>query len=602
MIKIIIYYTFFILIIIASALIWPYINLTYEESSIISEYNENKYNQNTDLIRYLIFIAIPSLLCLIYHILNKRFALKILLEKLKTNNEDNNKIYLFKDSLLIYFIFNLFLLLEFLSVNFPLNIVDTFHEGQQMSGAFKYYLTDSLWSGSYVTVGIIYEVISSQIIWNFLDSISIGSSRFLNLLYIFFLKILLVLLSYQIVKISKIKPNFFGIFFIFLAYIFSNLISYQTQLDQLIFREIPVVLTLIIFFEFIIGKKYFKNLVIFFGPISCFAIFFSFDRGIVVNLIILVFLIHLVFTKQIKFIILVLLSILFSWTSSYIYLADEFNYFVVNTLSILKEINQIGGIIHPIPFSNEANSSRATKSLFLISLSIIVSLDLIFKEKSIFSKNFTLILLIISILSFLSYGYALGRSDGPHIKSSFGFIIIFYSSIVIYYILNLISKSQKIFFKNIDNQRFYILILFNLILFLPSIDLKNISSYQKRFENYINLKDYHFLKTEDKNFIKNSKKIIQNHNCVQLFTNEVLILYLLRKANCSKFYFPITIGSNENQKFLIEKLKNTQIIIADNDESNFSPSFRLPLVKDYINKNYTLVYNDKKWKILKIND
>ncbi len=601
MIKIVIYYTFFILTIIASGFIWPYINLTYEGSSIISEYNENKHNQNTDLVRYLIFITIPSLLCLIYHFSNKQFAFKIFLEKLKTDNEDNN-VYLLKDSLLIYFIFNLFLLLEFLSVNFPLNIVDTFHEGQQMSGAFKYNLTGSLWSGSYVTVGIIYEVILSEVIWNFFDTISIGSSRFINLLLIYLLKILLVLLSFQIAKISKIKSNFFGIFFIFLAYIFSNLVNYQTQLDQLIFREIPVVLTLIIFFEFIIGRKYFKNLIIFFGPISCFAIFFSFDRGIVVNLIILVFLIYLVLTKQIKFIILLLLSILFSWVISYIYLGDEFKYFIENTLSILKEINQIGGIIHPIPFSNEANASRATKSLFLISLSIIISLDLIFKEKSIFSKNFVLILLIISILSFLSYGYALGRSDGPHIKSSFGFIIIFYSSITICYILNLISKSQKIFLENINNQRLYLLILLTIILFLQSIDLKNISSYQKRLINYINLEDYYFLKTEDKNFIKNSEIILQNYNCVQIFTNEVLMLYLLRKVNCSKFYFPITIGSIENQKILIQKLKNIQIIIADNDESNFSPSFRLPLVKDYINKNYSSIYNDKKWKILKIND
>ena len=109
---------------------------------------------------------------MIYHFLKKQFNLKIFLEKFKTNNEDNNKIHLFKDSLLIYLIFNLFLLLEFLSINFPLNIVDTFHEGQQMSGAFKYNLTGSLWSGSYVTVGIIYEVISSELIWNFLYDLS----------------------------------------------------------------------------------------------------------------------------------------------------------------------------------------------------------------------------------------------------------------------------------------------------------------------------------------------------------------------------------------------------------------------------------------------
>ena len=51
----------------------------------------------------------------------------------------------------------LFLILEFLSLNFPLNKLDFVHEGQNLSSAYRSFLDNSLWSGSYVTIGIFYE-------------------------------------------------------------------------------------------------------------------------------------------------------------------------------------------------------------------------------------------------------------------------------------------------------------------------------------------------------------------------------------------------------------------------------------------------------------
>ena len=88
-------------------------------------------------------------------------------------------------------------ILEFLSINFPINKIDIFHEGQQMSSAFKYSIDQSLWSGSYVTVGIFYETISSNLIWKFLNQLSIGSTRYLSLIYILILKLILVIIFYQ---------------------------------------------------------------------------------------------------------------------------------------------------------------------------------------------------------------------------------------------------------------------------------------------------------------------------------------------------------------------------------------------------------------------
>ena len=38
-----------------------------------------------------------------------------------------------------------------------------------------------------------------------------------------------------------------------------------------------------------------------------------------------------------------------------------------------------------------------------------------------YSNNFSKLIIFLSIISAGSYLYALGRSDGPHIKNSFGF-------------------------------------------------------------------------------------------------------------------------------------------------------------------------------------
>ena len=597
MVKKIAFYLFFIIIIILSGLVWPYIKLPYEESSIISEYTKNNYNQYNDLIRYIVFISIPSLIILIYFLYTKQLSTKNFLEKIEQENYNNQKLE--KNLKTIFFIFLLFLSLEFLSIDFPMGKIDSFHEGQQMSAAYKFNLDGSLWSGSYVTVGIIYELIASKLIWNSFDSISIGSTRFLNLLFIYALKVLLVIFSFQVSKISKLDVRFSGLFFILTSYISINLIDYQFQVGQLIYREIPVVLTLIIFAQVILGSEKLRYLTLLLGPISCLSIFFSIDRGLVTNLIIFCFLIYLILNKNLKFFLISLFTLVLSWIFSYYYLGEEFQYFLVNTLSTLNEINQIGGIIHPIPFSDEPNASRALKSLILIALSLIVSFDLIFKKKTIFSKNFIFIIFIISILSFLSYGYAVGRSDGPHIKSSFGYIIIFYSFLIICFLLKIISEKIKYFDSRLKkNESFYFCIILIFLFFFQNLNFNNIYNIKNRLHKYVHLNDKIFLNDKEINFINKANKVLKNYECVQLFTNDVLLLYLLKKPSCTKFYYPITIGSEKNQRQLINDLKNTKIIISDSDNDSFSANYRLPLVKNYISKNYNSILSEGNWLIM----
>ena len=66
-------------------------------------------------------------------------------------------------------------------------------------------------------------------------------------------------------------------------------------------------------------------------------------------------------------------------------------------------------------------------------------------------------------------------------------------------------------------------------------------------------KDYkNFLDKETINFIKNSRKYIGNYKCIQNFTNDVALNYLLRKENCSKFYMVFSLGSKKTQNELIK--------------------------------------------------
>ena len=53
-------------------------------------------------------------------------------------------------------------------------------------------------------------------------------------------------------------------------------------------------------------------------------------------------------------------------------------------------MNYIHGIIHPIPFSDDPNSGRATKTIILILLCLMISLKIIFKKSEAEAVNIML--------------------------------------------------------------------------------------------------------------------------------------------------------------------------------------------------------------------
>ena len=598
--KTIFLYSIIVFTIIFVAKFWGFIKLPYNDPLIIGTYSTNEFNATNDILRYLIFILLPVFIFLSFNIFFEKKDIKKIIFELGTisgNIYKNN--FAIKCSLVIIL---LFLILEFLSVNFSLHTLDFLHEGQVLSSAYKSLLDNSLWSGSYVTVGIFYETLSSKFIWSIFDFQSIGLSRYPPIFFTLVLKFLFIILLFKITKFLDLNTFYKNIFFIINSYISLSFLDYDIpSVDIISYREIPIILTSILFIDYLQSIKWKKYILVLLGFIAVISMYWSIDRGLVCNLLILSIMFFLILTKRYNDLIILFLSVIFFYILSFLILGEEFHYFISNTTSIIKEMNYIHGLIHPEPFSNELNSSRATKTLISIIIILIISLNLFFKANKSFSIEFKTFLLFLSIVSFLSYIYALGRSDGPHIKHVFAHQLFFFSIYLIYIFLRFIENINKFnFLLKLKN-----IILFSLLvifLFSLNLNIKNILDYPDRFNEYIKLPDQKFLNESDANAINKIKPIVEQYDCIQLFSNDAALLYLLKKKNCTKYYFIWSVGSSNNQKKLVSDLKNTKLIISKGTPFvwDLAVSQKLPIVDNYIDQNFYIDQKIKDWEILKI--
>ena len=598
--KTIFLYSAIVFMIIFVAKIWGFIKLPYKDPSIIGTYSINEFNSTNDILRYLIFILLPVSFFLLFKIFfEKKEIKKIIFEIGLTSERKYNNDFAIKCSLAIIL---LFLILEFLSINFPLHAIDFLHEGQVLSSAYKSLLDGSLWSGSYVTVGIFYETLSSKFIWSFFDLESIGLSRYPPIFFTLVIKFLFIILLFKITKFLDLNTFYKNIFFIISSFISLTFLDYDIpSVDIISYREIPVIMISILFIDYLQSIKWKKYILILLALVAVTSMFWSIDRGLVCNLLILSIIFFLILTKRYNDLAILFLSVIFFNLLFFLMLGDEFHYFISNTTSIIKEMGYIHGLIHPEPFSNELNSSRATKTLISIIIILIISLNLFFKENKLFSIEFKTFLLFLSIVSFFSYIYALGRSDGPHIKHVFAHQLFFFTIYFTYLFLSFIMNLNKLNFlfrlKNI-----IIPILLVSILFPLNLNIKNILDYSDRFNEYIKLPDKKFLNKNDVNAIDKIKSIVSQYDCVQLFSNDAALLYLLKKKSCTKYYFIWSVGSSNNQKKLVRDFKNTKLIISKGTPFawDLSVSQKLPIVDNYIDQNFYIDQKIKDWEILKI--
>ena len=126
--------------------------------------------------------------------------------------------------------------------------------------------------------------------WEIFNHQSIGLMRYAIIVYVLFCKVTLVLIAYKITVISKLKFFYKEIFFVILSLIFLSLINYDGSrfgYGNIIFRELPILIFTLIFFDFLIDKSQFIKLTLVLAPFSILSVLLSLDRGLIYNILLI---------------------------------------------------------------------------------------------------------------------------------------------------------------------------------------------------------------------------------------------------------------------------------------------------------------------------
>ena len=591
-----------LLSIILGSILWRFLELPYVETNVVNNSLINKNHLN-DYLRYAVFIFIPSASFLLLRIYQRKFYILKFINELR-----DNKLSIYKKDqnlLTINILLLLFVVLEFLSLTFPVFKLDFLHEGQELSSSYKSVIDNSLWSGSFIIIGLIQEILTSKFIWKIFNHESIGLMRYADLIYILLCKIFIILIVYKVSIISKLNSFYKEVFFISSSLICLTLINYNNDrldYDYILYRELFLLATIYFFLEIITRERGENLFIILISLIGPFSFLWSIDRAIILNLILIVILFYFLLSSNYKKIILFVSFYIISFLFIIFLLGNEFGEFLKNSKIVIEEIGLAHGTIHPIPFSDDKESTRATKILLLILFNILISISLINKTR--YPINLRVFFILLSIISFLGYSYALNRSDKIHIAESSGYPIIFTVILILYFLLQFLSKKNLIIPKYLFSKKgnFFLFFFIIFVFFFKSINIENIYNYKNRLNKYAYLNDEIYLDKDAIKLINVTKNYVEQYGCIQLFTYDVAILYLLRKINCTKYYFVWSIGTQHLQEDLIDQLKNVQIIIADtdNNKKNPSPKNNLVLVNEYINKKYKKVIEIEDKVILKL--
>ena len=602
-----------ILSIFLSKLFWGWINIDYvKEFEIPGEYSKHKYNPINESIRYLIFIFLPLVVYLVCIKIFKRQETKKIKEVFFY---DSSKIsYTTKNNLLVvyFLILSTLILLDFLSVHLPLYQIDIFHEGAFLTPGINYLKKGGYWTDSYMTIGFFHGILNALIGLKIFDIFSIGSSRFSILLSILVFKFFLVFLIYKLTVIQKLTENFKILFFVLISLIALSMTNFSFSNDILHYRELPLIIFLILLIPIISNEKMVILYCFLIGTMSTISMLWGIDKGAYLNLTLVALILFLIIKKDFNKSIWIILGIIIGWILFYkIFGQEEFKSFLYNTKEIYQSMDWVHGFIHPEPFSSDQHSARATKILLILILSGLLIINLnFFKYKNI-SNEYKVLLIFIFIISVITYRTALGRSDGAHIRSVTGLPILLLCIITFTIVFDLILKSKKYFkiFRNLSNFKNTLIFMFILcsIFFLPNLNFKNIISFKSSVKNYVNLNDEFFLSESQNSLIKRYNNLTTEDKCVLVFTYEEAIPYLLKKPSCNKYYSIWNIGNKKNQNLFIKSIENRKpnFILLGGQYKNpiaigLEPHERLPIIHNFIIKNYLLDENVSDWRIYKL--
>ena len=583
-----------------SIFIWKNLNFYYNFGEEIQGYylDNNLSHQNNSIK----FFTLVSFSVLIFFLLLKSIYYKNV-KILDYKSDFINDAYESKSALKIILAFFLIIIsINYLSKDLIIYKVDYFHEGLTLSYALNYFLTGEIWTGSYLSNSILSDIFAAIIPWILLDNISIGSYRVFHDFLRFLTEIFIIFFIYKLSFVYNLKGRAHNIFLILLL-VFS--ISLNRDLTETFYpfryRDIPIFILLFLSINFLkFDKKTFITPILI-GFLSFLSLFWSLDRGIYF-IVALVFLFILSILKR-RYLGASLLIIGFSISSFLIFILfgiSEIKNFYINTLNIIKYFDLYAGSSYPTIFDFKNNhSSRGTLNLLIIIMNGFLLSIFLLKSSLKLTDNSKIYFVFLYFVSILLYKSALSVPDSYHMKQS-----IFLSKVV------LISK---LFYLLLNNKylikKFYLSLIPMLLVFLVSMknfssnNLYNIINFKKANYDYIKLKDDKFF---DQKYLDLKKFILNNYNidCIQIFSYDAVIPYLIKKKSCTKFNFLYLVSSKNIQEKMINELsKKTPETILFNQKYEFLDLIpiekKIDKVFDYIKLNYNKDRSFEDWIIYK---
>ena len=567
-------------------LLWDKISFNYSNPhEIIGEYSKKSYSVHNDTIRYLFFIIVPVLTFFVTFLTTKnKNSFNNLSLKIFKFNENVNNFQILKKNLILVLLIGLTL---FLSTDWSPRPIQSFEDGMPLSGSIIFENNKLPWTDVYLNSGFFYDMLNAKISWLITGQKTIGS-------YIFYLEFLnfiaIVLFIYFVYQLSsqlnlKNQTNNF--------FIFVSIISYIYLWDESIWRDIPLILFLIFSLNYLNNKSIYSILVL--GFLSVFTFFWSLDRGFFVFLVYISFLFIVLINNKKDFLKFILTTIIF-WIITILFIGiDVSKEFFLHTKEIFSQHEMLNGLIHPKPFSDDPDASRATRSLLIIISNFVITIIIFFNKKDLFFNNSKFIFVLFSIMNFIIYKSALSRSDGGHIKMASIFSIILLLIYLIFFLTKYISENKLI------NLKFVNLFLVGVLFLLNLNSLKNIPSFYGNLKKFINFEKNEFI---DKNYLDSIDQISKyfvNENCIQAYTYDLVIYYILDKPSCSKFFNIWVIGSKNNQFKYIEEIieKKPKFILTGGKVGPSFLDFRYPYIHSFLTEKYYIYDELNDWKILK---
>lgn len=613
--KIFIFFSIIISILIVS-LLWskitfPLNNTNGAKGFLVSE----GYNPINDTIRYIFFISFPITVFLLLNIFinNKKINIKELLfekvEKIETIKRNSS-------ILTITFILIFFIFIEFFSLTFAVSNLDHMHDATFLAPAQNYLSSKNLWTSSYLVHGSA-DIFYPVLMWKILGVESIGAARSFSIFVILFIKLLSVLLSYQLTKILKLSDGAKILFFTTLSLIIISMSRYSLIPSgyYLSPRDIFIILFLIFFIELFIYSKFRSLFIILICLVSTISALFNIDIGIYLNFTLIFYFIYLLIIKNYKDFLLIACSLIIFWLIAIETIGlEEFKAFLINTKAIISSFDLMQGLKYPEPFfsiANDPNGARATRGIIFQLTAGLFVINYLIENKSKILKSKKVLFIFLFFLSFVMYKNALSRSDSGHIRMSGELPIL----INIFFILNyfLIFLEKKVIDKKMFNSQILttlsiVFLIFYYINNHNNFSVSNIKNYKSNFLSYINLEDRKFLSEKTINQVNYYREISKNDNCILNITSELdAITYLLKKPSCTKYWSAWLTSPTLIQKDYIKKIEKIkpEYIIYEPRGAYFDGLQlyqRIELINDYLISNYKKHNQLDNFLILKKNE